>query len=629
MNKDYGVKEHSTGASSGLTQKDKKPYTKNKKSGAAEKNYLKSKKIKPTNSSVQQKQNNNNKTSNNETKKTPVTSPVAGLPNARAIKNTVSSFAQAATQKNNDTGTAAIEVTKETGTAFYRSSQAFANNSSRFTKKGKSRYFTGAGAATKNSSKQSKSRRKFVNSTGKPFKHGLSASTRVISTGKELAVRVLNNGDDVGTKALVKSTDYLLTTAKGGKAIYTTSKYTAKMTASGVKKTIKGSKSAARATKKAATTTVRVAQKAAETAAKTAARVIQFIASNPMLALILLCVLLIILIIFFMFFMISAVPAGGANFGGTAKDEISVNQYNDVYNYITQKEAEKNLDMMLLRNSWTGYKTYRYSYKQQLPNDTYNAVSEFPYVNPDEILAFLSVKYEKYQLDRVKPEIDSLINALYSFDYRIREETETSEETLVDSDGNSSTITTTTISEHIIFTVTVLDCGKYLLDNNMIDTDKKTSYTTYSSFGSTNLTTLRSIYGETNWTKYIYCPYGYYLDESVDGDTTTWAVTWSNELILSKHHSDTSATFADISRLYAPLSGELLVSGDRFSIVNTKAGEKITVIGAFTIYGTTGTTVKAGALIAHNNSVLVRFIYEKDGNVINPYFSMQKESHVY
>ena len=159
---------------------------------------------------------------------------------------------------------------------------------------------------------------------------------------------------------------------------------------------------------KAAKKTENAVQKAAQTTEKAVAGIVKAL-SNPVVIIILLIVAVLLV---FVMCLVSIFASIGSESGVavilssyTSEDE-QMNQAND---YMTQLETDLAARIQGIEEQYPDYDEYRYSIGQ---------IGHNPY----DLISYLTAKYQTFEFENVKGDIDALFDALYSFSATGKEE---------------------------------------------------------------------------------------------------------------------------------------------------------------------------------------------------------------
>ena len=471
-------------------------------------------------------------------------------------------------------------------------------------------------------------------------KKGVSA----VGIGADALVSVV--GDDVGSQMvvqLVNSARYAVKATKiTGKTLKATAKTTkgvVKTSAKAVKKTAKATKTAAKASAKATKAAVKVSTKVAQVAVKVTQQVVTAVTkaivallSNPVGLIIVGCVLLIVIIVFacgsfFGAFASSSYSgAGSTNYSSASATVSTANNVSDVYDYVNKSIAERNLYLLNLQDSWTGYLRYDYEYQIEMSDGTLKHTSTYPVADCAPIMAYLSVNYQSYDLtDTIKNEVDNIVAALYTFDYKIEDYT-------FQEEHGSHTITYT--GKKITFIVKYHNPENYF--NAIIPDEKKANYASVLQYGDRSYFRLYNILRDDNWHEYVGEQYGYTVDAKYNSATYKYSYELKNnsKLMLNYEKDDgTKTTF-----LYSPLTGKIksISSDDHYDYIITLLDDKNKL--EFTIYAEfedlftlrndlkTGSSIKSGDCIA-SRRYPIYITCKSNGKTINPMLLMEYYQH--
>ncbi len=187
---------------------------------------------------------------------------------------------------------------------------------------------------------------------------------------------------------------------------------------------------------KAAKKTKSIIQKTAEVTQKVVTGIVHAL-SNPVVLIVLLIIALIIVLIFCL---VSLFGSIGAESGTTiilssyTSEDDQMTSAND---YMSGLEAELAAKIQAIEEEYPDYDEYHYSIGQ---------IGHNPY----DLISFLTAKYQTFEFENVRGDIDALFDALYSFSATGREEQRQRVVNYTDTDG---TIKTKTIT----YTVKILD----------------------------------------------------------------------------------------------------------------------------------------------------------------------------
>ena len=471
-------------------------------------------------------------------------------------------------------------------------------------------------------------------------KKGVSA----VSIGADALVSVV--GDDVGSQMvvqLVNSTRYAVKATKiTGKTLKATAKTTkgvVKTSAKAVKKTAKATKTAAKVSAKATKAAVKVSTKVAQVAVKVTQQVVAAVTkaivallSNPIGLIIVGCVLLIVIIVFtcgsfFGAFASSSYSGAGSTDYSSASASVSTaNNVSDVYDYVNKSIAERNLYLLNLQDSWTGFLKYDYEYQIEMSDGTLKHTSIYPVADCAPIMAYLAVNYQSYDLtDNIKNEIDNIVASLYTFDYKIEDYT-------FQEEHGSHTITYT--GKKITFIVKYHNPEKYF--NAIIPDEKKANYASILQYGDRSYFRLYNILRDDNWHEYVGEQYGYSVEATYNSATYKYSYELKNnsKLMLNYKKGDGTTT----AFLYSPLTGKIksIKTDDDYDYIITLVDDKNKL--EFTIYAefedlftlknglTVGSSLKSGDCIA-SRRYPIYISCKSNGKTINPMLLMEYYQH--
>ena len=471
-------------------------------------------------------------------------------------------------------------------------------------------------------------------------KKGVSA----VGIGADALVSVV--GDDVGSQMvvqLVNSTRYAVKATKiTGKTLKATAKTTkgvVKTSAKAVKKTAKATKTAAKVSAKATKAAVKVSTKVAQAAVKVTQQVVAAVTkaivallSNPIGLIIVGCVLLIVIIVFtcgsfFGAFASSSYSGAGSTDYSSASASVSTaNNVSDVYDYVNKSIAERNLYLLNLQDSWTGFLKYDYEYQIEKSDGTIEHTSTYPVADCAPIMAYLAVNYQSYDLtDNIKNEIDNIVASLYTFDYKIEDYT-------FQEEHGSHTITYT--GKKITFIVKYHNPEKYF--NAIIPDEKKANYASILQYGDRSYFRLYNILRDDNWHEYVGEQYGYSVEATYNSATYKYSYELKNnsKLMLNYKKGDGTTT----AFLYSPLTGKIksIKTDDDYDYIITLVDDKNKL--EFTIYAefedlftlknglTVGSSLKSGDCIA-SRRYPIYISCKSNGKTINPMLLMEYYQH--
>ena len=471
-------------------------------------------------------------------------------------------------------------------------------------------------------------------------KKGVSA----VGIGADAIVSVV--GDDVGSQMvvqLVNSTRYAVKATKiTGKTLKATAKTTkgvVKTSAKAVKKTAKATKTAAKVSAKATKAAVKVSTKVAQAAVKVTQQVVAAVTkaivallSNPIGLIIVGCVLLIVIIVFtcgsfFGAFASSSYSGAGSTDYSSASASVSTaNNVSDVYDYVNKSIAERNLYLLNLQDSWTGFLKYDYEYQIEMSDGTLKHTSTYPVADCAPIMAYLAVNYQSYDLtDNIKNEIDNIVASLYTFDYKIEDYT-------FQEEHGSHTITYT--GKKITFIVKYHNPEKYF--NAIIPDEKKANYASILQYGDRSYFRLYNILRDDNWHEYVGEQYGYSVEATYNSATYKYSYELKNnsKLMLNYKKGDGTTT----AFLYSPLTGKIksIKTDDDYDYIITLVDDKNKL--EFTIYAefedlftlknglTVGSSLKSGDCIA-SRRYPIYISCKSNGKTINPMLLMEYYQH--
>ena len=471
-------------------------------------------------------------------------------------------------------------------------------------------------------------------------KKGVSA----VSIGADALVSVV--GDDVGSQMvvqLVNSTRYAVKATKiTGKTLKATAKTTkgvVKTSAKAVKKTAKATKTAAKVSAKATKAAVKVSTKVAQAAVKVTQQVVAAVTkaivallSNPIGLIIVGCVLLIVIIVFacgsfFGAFSSSSYSgAGSTDYSSSSSAVSTANNVSDVYDYVNKSIAERNLYLLNLQDSWTGFLKYDYEYQIEMSDGTLKHTSTYPVADCAPIMAYLAVNYQSYDLtDNIKNEIDNIVACLYTFDYKIDDYT-------FQEEHGSHTITYT--GKKITFIVKYHNPENYF--NSIIPDEKKANYASILQYGDRSYFRLYNILRDDNWHEYVGEQYGYSVEATYNSATYKYSYELKNnsKLMLNYKKGDGTTTVF----LYSPLTGKIksIKTDDDYDYIITLVDDKNKL--EFTIYAefedlftlknglTVGSSLKSGDCIA-SRRYPIYISCKSNGKTINPMLLMEYYQH--
>ena len=180
---------------------------------------------------------------------------------------------------------------------------------------------------------------------------------------------------------------------------------------------------------KAAKKTKTIIQKTAEVTQKVVSGIVHAL-SHPIVLIILLIIALIIVLIFCL---VSLFGTVGAESGTTIIMSSYTSEDEQLYkseDYMSGLEAELAARIQAIEEEYPDYDEYRYSIGQ---------IGHSPY----DLLSYLTAKYQTFEFENVKGDIDALFDALYSFSATGREEQRQRTVTYTDENGNVQTKTVT------------------------------------------------------------------------------------------------------------------------------------------------------------------------------------------
>jgi hypothetical protein len=539
------------------------------------------------------------------------------------------SFLATTESYQNDTGESAIRAVEKGTKTIVEKLDKFS------AKSGKSRYFKVAGKTSDNIN-FSKHSSRFVKSTNVAKKLGKKGVNLVNATVVNPILRM--SGDDVGSQAVVKSIELSKYSVKAGKVTARTTKtvvenaakatkYTAKTTSKAVKNTAKYSEKAAQTTAKATKTVVNTTVEFTKATVSAVSKAIAVIFSNPVTAIIAVVVLVLIVIVA----MLSSVLGAGqytsySGIGGSSTS-LSLNEYSEVYDYINESIANRCCDLFNLHRSWTGFLRYNYNYEIENDDGSITTTSSYPIADVAPIMAYLAVTHQSYSLnDTLKSEIDVIIKSLYTFDYEI------SDCTIRTYHGNNEWVTVT--GQQVTYTIRYHNCAKYIEENNLISSDKMSTYYAIKSYGDMSYFKMYNILKNDNWHEWVNSQYGYNVDGNLINGTEIieYSVVEQDYIIMNYKNKNNETA----NEIYSPINGKVtsIAEDDDFDVILTIKDSdnnlEFTIMADFSSNFrptvSVGDTVRAGELIA-NNSYQFYIKCKADGNNINPMLIMQYYQH--
>lgn len=450
-----------------------------------------------------------------------------------------------------------------------------------------------------------------------------------VDTVSSALLSVTSQQDDLGSQSI----------SKGINAVDTSTRLTHKIATRKTRNTAKATATKqAKKTVKKATKTKKVAKygyKAVETTknigkavASAVRHLVSAIATNPYVALVVFVIVFVLIAVI----LLASVCGGGiltSSYGGNGTDEsMSVNDYVTISDYIQKSIAKRNLELLNLQDTYTGYLKYDYKYKIKNDDGTTTETSTYPVADISPILAYLSVNYQTYTLtDTLKKDIDNIVNDLYTFS------TATEKYTSIVNHGSYKEENT---GEKIIFTITHLNASTYFEKNNLIDEEKLTQYSAIKDYGDYTYKQMYNIFNDKDFKNYIIYPYGYsikatYIFENGVERYDYELVEHKTTALSLKNKNDESET---AEKLYSPINGKVsqIVSNDEFENVVTiyDSENKLT----FVLYGNSdlklniksGDTVTNGQLIGTRSST-IEIKTKVDNKDTNPLFIMETTRH--
>ena len=579
--RDYGAKEHSVDYGSALVNKTKKNYTQQRK------------KIKPT----------------APIKKHAVFQSVNGL--ITTVGTSFQATKQSFQNSDDDMGVSAFNKTLNSSTKIadkaLSSSVTLSDKATQKTvlkdvkinsqKQARSRFFKST-AKTSDSVAFTSRKAKSVTASKSLRKKGVSALKEVANP----LVEVANNSDDLGAQAMIRAKDTAHYTVNFTKKTATTTKNAVKATGKTAKKTAQTTKKAAQISYKAAQATAKATQAAARVVAETTkavaattAKVVAAAASNPVGLIAILIGLLIILIVPLCGSLTMGATSASSYQGTGTKDDLSWNDYSATYDYCNKAIAEKNLELLNLQDTWTGFLEYNYKYKKINDDGSVTTYNSYPGADVAPIMAYLTVQYQSYSFDdTIRNMIDIIVSNLYTFDYDRAPCRKT------DPDGTVIT------GEKITFTVTCHSASKYFEENHYLSQDKMSYYAAVRDYGDKSFFKLQNIFKTENWHNWVSEPYGYSISTTYNYRTERYdykLITQDYTKLEYKNINNQT-----MSNLYAPFSGNVvsITEDDNYDYViklTDDSGQYDFIIMAefaahYNNKLSTGTHFSAGQLIA-------------------------------
>lgn len=413
----------------------------------------------------------------------------------------------------------------------------------------------------------------------------LGGAGKSLGRGLKEGVENFHGSDDLGIEAIRKPKDALI---KTGRTIKVGTKV-----AKAAKKAPKNAKRTLKSMQKAAIK----AKQAAHYASLATKMFIKFVFTNPVV----LKVVGILILAFLAFLIIvagvAAIASIFSNFSYSANDK----ELTDTYVYITELDTnlEQKIDNVKSDPKWSDVDRFRI-----------NAYS--PYTDPIPVISYLTTKYDDFELDEVKDELDQIHKELHVLKYK--ESTIKAGTEVTDSNGNA----TTTTEDIKILDVDIESkpFSVYISENqDSLFTDEEFQrYTAYNSLGGTDLRTeLGYVFKDKSVV--VSSRFGYRI-HPISGKKSM--------------HNGIDIPMPAGTKINAAMSGTASVKLDKGGygnhVIITSDDKKTLYAHCDTILVSDGESVIKGQEIAtvgntgSSTGNHLHFEYEKDGKKLNPVF---------